>query len=137
MRLLEENPVLLLFVVAAVGVLGANVRARGVSFGVASVLFAGIALGAVDSKLAVPEEIWVLGLVVFIYTIGISSGPAFVGTFRRRGLPANALTVAALCAAAGAALLVHAIAGGRVRLWPAPSRAARRTRRRSPPRSSR
>lgn len=66
MHVLEDNPVLLLFVVAAVGVLGARVRVRGFSFGVAAVLFAGIALGALDTKLALPEAIWVLGFADFV-----------------------------------------------------------------------
>jgi putative transport protein len=109
--LLEDNPVLLLFVVAAAGVLGARIRIRGLSLGVAAVLFAGIAFGAADSKLAVPEEVWILGLVVFVYTIGVASGPAFVGAFRRRGLAANALTVCSLAAAAAAAFGVHLVAG--------------------------
>jgi putative transport protein len=111
MRLLEDNPVLLLFVVIAVGVLGARIRVRGMSFGIASVLFAGIALGAIDSKLTLPTEVWTLGLVVFVYTIGVSSGPAFFGTLRRNGLATNLLTICAICAAAGAVILVHLVAG--------------------------
>ncbi len=110
-HVLEHNPVLLLFVVAALGVLGSQIRIRGFSFGVASVLFAGIALGALDSKLALPEEVWILGLAIFVYTIGLSSGPGFVSTFRRRGLSANLMGLAALAAAAGVVLAVHAVAG--------------------------
>ncbi|HVS85901.1 MAG TPA: TrkA C-terminal domain-containing protein [Gaiellaceae bacterium] len=110
MRLLEDNPVLLLFVVAALGVLGARIRVRGISFGVAAVLFAGIGLGAADRKLAVPEEIWMLGLALFVYTVGIASGPGFVRALRRRGLAANAAVLGALTAAAGAAFLVHVAA---------------------------
>ncbi|MGD0716165.1 MAG: TrkA C-terminal domain-containing protein [Gaiellaceae bacterium] len=111
MRVLEDNPVLLLFVVAAVGVLGARIRVRGFSFGVAAVLFAGIALGALDSKLALPEAIWVLGLAVFVYTTGLACGPGFVGVLRRRGLAANAVMLVALTAAAGGAFLIHVVTG--------------------------
>jgi len=78
-HVLEDNPVLLLFVVAALGVLGARIRVRGFSFGVTAVLFAGIALGAIDSKLVLPEAIWVLGLAIFVYTTGLASGPGFIG----------------------------------------------------------
>ena len=111
MHVLEDNPVLLLFLVAAIGMLGARVRVRGFSFGVAAVLFAGIAFGAGDAKLAVPEEVWVLGLALFVYTIGLASGPGFVTALRRRGLAANLTTLAALVAAAGAVVGVQVVAG--------------------------
>ena len=110
-HLLEDNPVLLLFVVTAAGVLGARVRVRGFSFGVAAVLFAGIALGALDSKLELPEAVWVLGLAVFVYTTGLASGPGFVSVLRQRGIAANAVVVAALTAAAGGAFLIHVLTG--------------------------
>ncbi len=110
-HVLEDNPVLLLFVVTAAGVLGARVRVRGFSFGVAAVLFAGIALGALDSKLVLPEAVWVLGLALFVYATGLASGPGFVSVLRRRGIAANAAVIAALTAAAGGAFLIHVVTG--------------------------
>jgi putative transport protein len=106
MSFLEDNPLLLLFVVSALGVLAARVRVGGFSLGVAAVLFVGIAAGAIDGRLAIPDEVWTLGLVLFVYSIGLASGPGFLSALRRRGLAANAVTLAALC---GAALLVVAI----------------------------
>ena len=86
-------------------------RVRGFSFGVAAVLFAGIALGALDSKLVLPEAVWVLGLALFVYTTGLASGPGFVSVLRRRGLAANAVVLAVLGAAAGGAFLIHVFTG--------------------------
>ena len=86
-------------------------RVRGFSFAVAAVLFAGIALGAIDSKLVLPEAVWVLGLAIFVYTTGLASGPGFVSVLRRRGIAANAIVVIALTAAAGGAFLVHVLTG--------------------------
>ncbi|HSC93081.1 MAG TPA: TrkA C-terminal domain-containing protein [Gaiellaceae bacterium] len=102
--LLADNPVLLFFVVAALGYLLARVRVAGFGLGIASVLFAGIAVGAVDPSLKLPEPVWVLGLVLFVYTVGLASGPGFVAALRRQGLRANAVVLAALGAASFVAL---------------------------------
>ena len=54
--------------------------------GVAAVLFVGLAFGALDPEMSVPEIIVSLGLVIFIYTIGLSSGPGFFAVFKKQGL---------------------------------------------------
>jgi putative transport protein len=102
--LLADSPTLLLFVVAALGFLLARIRFRGFSLGVAAVLFAGIAVGAIDPRLQLPEALWTLGLSIFVYSIGISSGPGFVASIRRRGVGANALVLGAVSLAALVAL---------------------------------
>ncbi len=56
-------------------------------------LFAGIGIGAIDGRLRLPDPVWGLGLALFVYTVGIASGPGFFATLRRRGLPANALVL--------------------------------------------
>ncbi len=76
-ELLVRNPLLLLFIVAAVGYLLGRVSLGGVKLGVAAVLFVGLAFGALDERLKLPEIIYLLGLVLFVYTIGLSSGPSF------------------------------------------------------------
>lgn len=102
MQLLRDSPLLVLFLVAATGYLVGKIEVAGFSLGVAAVLFAGLALGAVDPRLALPEILQAFGLVVFVYGIGISSGPGFFSSFRRRGLRDNAATLGLLVA--GAAL---------------------------------
>ncbi|WP_020535059.1 aspartate:alanine exchanger family transporter [Lewinella cohaerens] len=82
----KSSPVLLLFVVSAIGYWIGNIPIRGAKLGVAAVLFAGLAVGAIDPGLAVPDIIIVLGLSMFVYTIGLSSGPSFFSTFRAQGL---------------------------------------------------
>ena len=108
---LAENPVLLLFVVVAVGFAVGRVRVGGFSLGVAAVLFAGIAFGAVDHRLVLPDPMWVLGLALFVYTVGLASGPGFLGALRRRGLAANSRVVAAVLAGALAAVAGGALLG--------------------------
>jgi len=109
-RLIETlagNPLLLLFLVAAIGYPVGRVRILGTRLGVAAVLFAGLAVGALDPRLRLPEIVYLLGLVLFIYPVGLSSGPAFFAAFRRRGYRDNALVLAVLLGAFALALLLR------------------------------
>jgi putative transport protein len=101
------NPLLLLFAVIAVGYPLGRVKVRGFSLGVAAVLFAGLGAGAVRPDFQLPELVYQLGLVLFVYTIGLANGATFFASFRRRGLR-DALFVTAVLAAA--AVLVAVLA---------------------------
>ncbi len=81
----KANPLLLLFIVSAIGYWVGSIRIKGTSLGVAAVLFVGLGFGAIDKDLMVPEIVIFLGLSIFVYTIGLSSGPGFFATFKRRG----------------------------------------------------
>ena len=85
-ELLQANPLLLLFIVVAVGYLLGQIRIGGNSMGVAAVLFVGLAFGALDPGLQMPQIVLDLGLVLFVYTIGLANGPGFFSKFRREGL---------------------------------------------------
>lgn len=95
-KLLSENPLLLLFVVAAIGYPVGQITLRGVSLGVAAVLFAGLAIGSLHPALKLPEIVYLLGQAIFIYTIGLSSGAAFFSSFRRKGVRDNLFVLAIL-----------------------------------------
>jgi len=101
---LREQPLLLLFLVAAIGYPLGLVRLGGSSLGVAAVLFVGLAFGALDPDLKLPEVIYQLGLVLFVYTIGLSSGPGFFRALRRGGLRDNAFIAGMLLVAAALAV---------------------------------
>lgn len=101
MSQLRDDPLLLVFVVAAVGYLAGRIRIGGFGFGVAAVLFAGLAFGMADPQLKVPRSLWTLGLVLFVYTVGLAAGPGFLGSLRRRGVGANVAVLVAVVTAAG------------------------------------
>ncbi|PHN03188.1 aspartate:alanine exchanger family transporter [Flavilitoribacter nigricans] len=82
----KESPLLLLFVVSAIGYLVGKISIGGAKLGSAAVLFVGLGFGALDPELSVPQIIIVLGLSMFVYTIGISSGSGFFHTFKKHGL---------------------------------------------------
>ena len=92
-KLLIDTPLLLLFTVAAIGYPLGRVKVKGTSLGVAAVLFVGLAFGALHPDLRLPEIVYTLGLVLFVYTIGLSSGAGFVASFRRKGLRDNVLVL--------------------------------------------
>jgi len=110
-HLLRDNPLLLLFLVAGVGFVLGKVKVAGVSLGVAAVLFAGLAFGALDPAVALPELVQLLGLVLFVYTVGLSSGPGFFASLGGRGLRDNGLALTIILVATGmtlaAAKLLH------------------------------
>lgn len=104
-QLLIDNPLLLLFLIAALAYPLGRIKIQGVSLGVSAVLFVGLAVGALDPNLKLPEIIYTLGLVIFVYTIGLSSGPGFFASFRRKGLRDNLFVLVMLWVAAGLTVL--------------------------------
>jgi putative transport protein len=83
--LLSENELLLLFVVAALGYGVGSIRVYGNQLGVSAVLFVGLFFGALDETLQLSNLIFLLGLAIFVYTVGLSSGPGFMSAFQGKG----------------------------------------------------
>lgn len=108
-KLLLDNPLLLLFLVAGIGYPLGRIKIFGSSFGVAAVLFVGLAFGALDPKMRLPDVIYMLGLSIFIYSIGLSGGRTFLASFRRQGVRYNLIVLSILTACAALAA-----AGGRL-----------------------
>jgi putative transport protein len=106
-QFLLDNPMLLLFVVAAIGYPLGHIKIKGSSLGVAAVLFVGLAIGSLHPDLKLPEIIYILGLVLFVYTIGLSSGPGFFASFGRKGLRDNLLVAGSLVLAASLTVVAH------------------------------
>lgn len=105
------SPLLALFLVAAVGYLAGKIEVRGVSLGVAGVLFAGLALSALVEGIEVPEVVPQLGLVLFIYAIGIASGPGFFASFQKRGVRDGAAAVLLVALAATLSVVLGRLVG--------------------------
>jgi len=106
-ELFKQSPLLLLFVVSALGYLIGSISFRGNKMGVAAVLFVGLAFGALDPDMSVPEIIVSLGLVIFIYTIGLSSGPGFFAIFEKQGLKNVFFVIGMLTLSAAITIALH------------------------------
>lgn len=81
--LLQDSPLLLLFVVLAVGAPLGKIKIAGVNLGIASILFTGLAFGALSPDIRLPAFVHEFGLVLFIYCLGISSGEQFFGNLKK------------------------------------------------------
>ena len=104
---LTEFPIVTLFGVIGIGYLLGEIRILGFRLGVAGVLFAGLAVGALGPGVALPSIVSTFGLILFIYTIGIQFGPTFVSPFRRQAYPEAVFCVAMLVLGAGLALALE------------------------------
>lgn len=109
--LLADNPLLLLFVVVALGRALGLVRIRGAVLGPAGALFVGLAVSGVWDDLTVPAELQALGLALFTYTVGLSAAPTFVAGLRRGGVRLMLAMSALVGVLAGAVALVCEVLG--------------------------
>jgi putative transport protein len=115
LELLLAQPLLLLFLVAALGYPLGRWKVGGTAFGVAAVLFVGLAFGALDPRLELPEFAYVFGLVLFVYSVGLTSATGVVTAIRRHSVREPALVLGVLT---GATLLTL-LAGRALALSPA------------------
>jgi putative transport protein len=107
---LANSEPLLLFVVIGLGFLLGQVRARGASLGVAGVLFVGLVIGAWrpegEAPFVIAPQITQVGLILFVYAVGLTSGPGFFASIRTRGTRFNLAMLVALLSGATLALVL-------------------------------
>ena len=88
-------------VVISLGVKLGRIKFGGVALGVTFVLFAGIVAGHIFTQFGIDhvaqkpiiDLVKELGLILFVYCIGLQVGPSFFATFKQGGLGMNLLTV--------------------------------------------
>lgn len=85
MNIFAENPLLLLFIVAGLDYAFGTIKVKGINFGVSGVLFVGLFFGALNPSVEIPQIVVLLGLVVFVYTVGLQSASGFFRSFKLRG----------------------------------------------------
>ena len=95
---IEHTPlqaVVILSIIIATGLGLGKLRFFGISLGVTFVFFAGIFAGhlglSIDSKMLTYAES--LGLVLFVYELGLQVGPGFFSSFRKGGVQLNSLAL--------------------------------------------
>jgi putative transport protein len=117
-----HNPLLMLFAVVALGYPISKLRIAGASFGIASILFAGIALGALVMapgldpalKKDISKEmklVYELGLAVFVYAMGLSIAQSFWAAFSREGMKKNAVVLLVMLTSTGLVVLLARVLG--------------------------
>jgi len=82
-QILFGNPLFTLFVVIGTGLLLGSIKVKGLSLGSSGVLFTGLLCGHLGFTL--PDSVGTIGLVLFVYCVGISAGGRFFGALAREG----------------------------------------------------
>ena len=108
---LATNPLLLLFLVASIGYFLGNIKIKGSSLGVSAVLFTGLFIGSLNSNFQIPEVILLLGLSIFVYSIGLSSGPAFFKSYKKNGIRDFLFIISMLSLTGVVAILLYFVFG--------------------------
>lgn len=85
---LLHNHIFLLLLVTLLGTALGKLRLKSFSLGSSGIIFVAIAFGHFGFTL--PADFQTLGLVLFIYSIGLQAGPGFLHTIRSRGLKLTA-----------------------------------------------
>jgi putative transport protein len=105
--LLETSPLTALFLTIAAGYLVGEITVKGFALGSGAVLFVGLAIGAFAPKSAPPGVLGTLGLLLFLYCVGIQYGSEWYrGLTSSDGLKANFAALCGLAAAAAVSLLI-------------------------------
>lgn len=115
-RLLLESQVLFtLFLTIALGYLVGEINIKGFSLGSGAVLFVGLAVGGLAPKAAPPALLGTLGLLLFLYGVGVQYGAQFFrGLTSAEGLKANAAAALGVIGAGLVALTLAPLAGIRI-----------------------
>jgi len=106
--LLEQQPMMALFLTIAIGYLVGEINIKGFSLGVGAVLFVALAMGWFAPKSAPAPMVGTLGLALFLYGVGVQYGKQFfIGLTSRSGQRANMMAlIGVLCAGAVSILFV-------------------------------
>src|SRR5215211_4453331 len=98
--LLEQQPMMALFLTIAIGYLVGEINIKGFSLGVGAVLFVALGMGWFAPKSVPAPMVGTLGLALFLYGVGVQYGKQFfIGLTSRAGLKANAMALAGVLAA--------------------------------------
>ena len=92
--LLEQQPLMALFLTIAIGYLVGEINIKGFSLGVGAVLFVALFMGWLVPKSAPAPMVGTLGLALFLYAVGVQYGKQFMlGLTSANGRRANFIAV--------------------------------------------
>ncbi|WP_218017746.1 hypothetical protein [Formosa haliotis] len=80
---LFTNSYFVLFLIIVIGFIIGRIKFKGISLDVSAVIFVALVFGHYGVQ--VPKDFQYIGLVLFIFTIGIQAGPSFFESFKKNG----------------------------------------------------
>lgn len=110
--LLNSQPFITLFLVIGIGYAVGRINIGGFSLGIGAVLFVGLAFGAYAPESAPPALLGLIGLILFLYGIGIQYGKHFfAGLASSFGIKANLLSAVAVISGCAVAFILGRFMG--------------------------
>lgn len=91
---------LALFLIICLGFIVGNIKVKGISLDISAIIFVALFFG--NYGVSLPNILEKIGLILFIYTIGLQAGPGFFESFRNQG---KNLVIMAFVVVLSAALL--------------------------------
>jgi putative transport protein len=105
--LLEQQPLMALFLTVAIGYLVGEINIKGFSLGVGAVLFVALAVGWFAPKSVPAAMVGTLGLALFLYAVGVHYGKQFfIGLTSAAGRRANLMALTGVLLAGAVSLLL-------------------------------
>lgn len=98
-----------LFLIVALGLMVGRLRIRDVSLDSSAVIFVALLFGHWGAT--VPGDFQYIGLILFIYTMGLQAGPGFFEVFRKHGRALSLLAVLMVGSAGITTVLLAHLAG--------------------------
>lgn len=89
-----HNEIFYLFAIISVGYILGNIKIRGFSLDFTAMLI--VALIAGHYGMIISEDFQFFGLAIFIYAVGLQSGPGFFDTIKHEGIKLNLIATALL-----------------------------------------
>ena len=86
-----QSEIFYLFSIISIGYILGNIKIRGFSLDITAMLI--VALIAGHFGMVISEEFQFFGLAIFIYAVGLQSGPGFFETIKKDGVRLNLLAV--------------------------------------------
>ena len=101
---LITHPVAVLFLIVALGSALGSLRIASISLGASGVLFVALLFGHLGFQL--PKDVQELGIILFVYAVGLQAGPRFFNQFKARGIIFAKIGITVVAAGAAITWLV-------------------------------
>ena len=97
-----KNDYIAFFAIVALGILLGKIKIKGISLDVSAIIFVALLFGHFGVQM--PDAFQKIGLIFFIYSVGIQAGPGFFESFKSDGL--RLISIAAICVLSGGLVTV-------------------------------
>ena len=99
-----NNEYVAFFAIVAIGILLGKIKVKGVSLDISAIIFVALVFG--HFGIVMPDIFQKIGLIFFIYSVGIQAGPGFFDSFKKDGIKLISIAGTTVLSGAITALLL-------------------------------